>query len=222
MNLKGDYIYRYHDEYFYTLPNPQKRPRSIYPWEKEKEASLVKINKDFFRCKGFRGNPPRVDPKTKKIFYDCQGALSHSLPMKNDREFIYPILIDILNAVQKKIGKQVKITSACSCRQHYEYIGGSNPFSKRLKGAKVDFYVQGIEHHPQKVVEAIDFFYITRSKKLGSDYSLKVLKKDVWQNPEILLKIKGCKDHRNRDNFHPYPYLTIEVLFDVNRGQVVD
>lgn len=104
-NATGEYIYRNHNEYLFKVEPPLKIQISHYPWESHISHQ---ITKDYFRCKGSNLNPPHVVQKKGETvrFFDCGGAEKHSLPLYNSKEFIYPILIDLLNYIQNKSGKK--------------------------------------------------------------------------------------------------------------------
>jgi len=44
-NLRGEFIYRNHDEFYYTIPLPKHRVRQPYPWEMAKPSEpLEKVD----------------------------------------------------------------------------------------------------------------------------------------------------------------------------------
>src|SRR3990167_10951268 len=99
-NASGEFIRRNHDEYAYALKEPEQHIREKYPWEAAYTGKHAKISKEYFRCKGSSLNPPhndRKDPSRAANYFDCGGFQKHSLPIRDDKEFIYPILIDLLN-----------------------------------------------------------------------------------------------------------------------------
>ena len=184
-------------------------PRSLYPWE----GSLPRITKDFFRCKGNIENSPLLDssdPTNPILVNDCDGA-RHGLPILGGQEGVYPILVDLLNEVQKKTGKRVVITSAHRCPVHNSYVDPSkeNRTSKHQIGAEVDFYVQGLEGSPLEVVEVLMDFY-----KGQKEFETFQRTEKSWANKEIVIKLWPASEGRNGDNQHPYPYLTIQVRWD--------
>ena len=81
--------------------------------------------------------------------------------MKGDKEFVYPILIDLLNEVQAKTRGKVVITCGHRCPVHNAYADNSsyNQNSKHMIGAEVDFYVQGLESPPEEVFELLMSHY---------------------------------------------------------------
>jgi hypothetical protein len=226
-NVKGEYIYRKHDEYLFQVPPLALKERDPYPWEKEQGGRYPKITKDFFRCKGSQLNPVRLVTKEKEVlrFYDCGGPQKHSLPLRNQKEFIYSILIDLLNHIQNKTGKRVVVTCGHCCPDHILYI---DPFSaqttsKHQIGAEVDFYVQGMEEQPQKIIEIILNYYKETAKYKGlkdfeefkryekGDSSVST---QPWYNKEIFVKLFKKEEGRDFDNRHPYPYISIQVRYD--------
>lgn len=226
-------IQRKHNEYLYDLPPPKKVALAAYPWEEEHPGKHPRITKEFFRCKGSTLNPPRIiheNGETKRYF-DCAGADSHSLPLKEGKEFIYPILISLLNEVQKKTGKKVIITSGHRCPEHNAYVDPSKPnqFSKHQLGAEVSFYVRGLESQPENIVAVLLEYYQETPKYDGlSDYrAFKRWDKptDVsiqpWYNTEIFIKLYKKEEGRNFDNRHPYPYLSVQVRYDLDAREKV-
>ena len=116
--IYGEYIYRLHDEYLFIAEPPLKRPVEPYPWEKGNVGNLPKITKEYFRCKGSSLNPQRNhQEKGSEVvrLTDCGGTSRHSLPLRNGKEFVYPILLDLLNHIQSKTGKRVVITCGHRC-----------------------------------------------------------------------------------------------------------
>ena len=124
-----------------------------------------------------------------------------SLPLLNNKEFIYPILIDLLNYIQDKSDKKVVITSGHRCPEHNAYIDSSkeNQASKHMIGAEVSFYVKGLEDQPEKVIKLIQSYYqekpkICRFKRISRN--LNAMRKIItnvssfpWMNKEIFVKL---------------------------------
>lgn len=222
-NATGEYIYRHHNEYLFKLEPPVKANPGLYPWE---SLSSRKITKDYFRCKGSSLNPPHVvQQKGEQVrFFDCGGAEKHSLPLRDQKEFIYPILIDLLNYIQDKSGKKVVITSGHRCPEHNTYVDASNEnqASKHMIGAEVAFYVQGWEEKPDQVIKLIQNYYLEMPKYAGlKDFQAfdrytkenKNVSTPPWMNKEIFVKIFQKKEGRNFDNRHPYAYISIQVRY---------
>lgn len=238
LNQQGEYIYRNHDDFLFTIPQQTKASPPSYPWDSDLNSKYSKITKEFFRCKGSHINPVRtVTGKKEELtrYYDCGGGTKHSLPLRNNKEFIYPILIEILNYLQAKTGKRVVITSGHRCPEHNSYNDPSpaNQFSKHMMGAEVSFYVQGLENRPEVVVEHILNYYQETAKYKGKKefqtfqrYNKKE-KEDTplftppWYNQEIFVKVFNKKEGRDFDNRHPYPYLSIQVRYDTDLNEKV-
>jgi hypothetical protein len=227
-NAKGEFIHRSHDEYHYTLHPPKHRVRERYPWEMSYIGKHSKITKEHFRCKGSSTNPPHndhKDPARPANYFDCGGFQKHSLPLKNNKEFVYPVLIDLLNYVQAKTGCKVVITCGHRCPVHNSYADNSsyNQNSKHMIGAEVDFYVQGMEQKPEEVVKILMQYYkeasIYQGDKQYQEFQrlnkgeLNVITAP-WFNKEILIKLYSKSEGRDFDNRHPYPYLSLQVRFD--------
>lgn len=208
----------------FTPTTLEKEPLPSYPWEKD--SKLSPITKDYFRCKGSSLNPLVPIFKDKKVIeniFDCSG--SHSLPIRHGKEFIYPILIELLNEIQASTGKAVVITSGHRCPQHNRYVDSSpkNQSSKHQIGAEVSFYVAGLEAQSSAVLNAIFSFYRSDPRYASEGKSYATFERyeketDVstkpWFNKEILIKVYLPHEGRNYDNRHPFPYFSIQVRFD--------
>lgn len=196
-NLTIRPIERQSDEFFFEKTDHPPKKRAPYPWEGRSVGGFPRITKEFFRCQGNLLNPPIQILQNGNVIYhlDCGGIEGHSLPLKEGKEFIYPILIDLLNHVQKETGKRVVITCGHRCPTHNLYADPSKQgrTSKHLVGAEVDFYVEGLEHSPQTVIDTLLTFP---------------------QNKEAVFTIVHESEGRDYDNNHPYPYITIEVRYD--------
>lgn len=234
LNQKGEFIFRKHDEHLFTPPLAERITPEPYPWEKGFVGNYPKITKEFFRCKGSHLNPVRIVQQKEEIarFYDCGGSEKHSLPLRDNKEFIHPILIDLLNNIQAKTNKRVVITSGHRCPEHNTYVDPSpeNQFSKHMVGAEVSFYVQGLEERPESIIKIIQEYYLKnpkyKDKKEFQEFS-RYEKNDTnvstppWMNKEIFIKFFKKKEGRNFDNRHPYPYLSIQVRWDELKNEKV-
>ncbi len=232
MNCKGEPIYRSHSEFAYPIETPQPSPRLSYPWESE--IHLPKITKEFFRCKGNPLNPERVDandPIHPVPLTDCPGCTRHGLPIIRGKETVYPILIELLNFVQKKTGKRVIITCGHRCPPHNTYADPAkeNRVSKHQIGAEVDFYVQGMEERPQEISGILMQYYqenpIYKKEKEYQEFRRiqnAVLAVQPWVNKEILIQLYQKDEGRDGDNRHPHPYLSIQVRYDREGKEAVN
>jgi hypothetical protein len=225
-NLKAETIHRKHGEHLILLP-PHKVTAASYPWDKGTAGNHFKMTKEFFRCKGSSLNPPRViQQKAETVrHFDCGGSEKHSLPLRNGKEFIYPILLNLMNHIQAKTGKRVVITSGHRCPEHNTYVDPSpdNQYSKHMIGAEVAFYVQGMENNPEKIVECLrDYYKETPKYKGQKEYeTFQRYEKDdtnvstpPWYNKETFIKLFKKHEGRNFDNRHPYPYISVQVRYD--------
>lgn len=234
LNQKGEYIYRKHDEVLFFAGIPEKQALPIYPWDKGHSGQHPKITKEFFRCKGSQLNPCHITQDKDEItrYHDCGGSEKHSLPLRDGKEFIYPILIDLVNYIQLKTGKRVVITSGHRCPEHNLYINPAtdNQYSKHMIGAEVSFYVQGMEERPEIIIKILQDFYKENAKYKGQkDYEefkpFDLDKTDISTAPlfnkEIFIKLYKKKEGRNFDNRHPYSYVSIQVRFDRDLNEKV-
>lgn len=230
-NAQGEYVYRKHHEYLFKIASPVKSKPPSYSWD---SLSSNQITKDFFRCKGSSLNPPHVSQQNGETvrFFDCGGSEKHSLPLRDEKEFIYPILINLLNYIQNKSQKKVVITAGHRCPEHNTYVDPSveNQASKHMIGAEVSFYVQGLEDKPEKIIQLIQNYYRETSKYAGlkefQDFSrYEKGKTNVstppWMNKEIFIKLFKKQEGRNFDNRHPYPYISIQVRYDMSNQEKV-
>jgi hypothetical protein len=231
-NATGEYIYRRHNEFFFKIEPPVKSQPALYPWE---SLSSNIITKDYFRCKGSSLNPPHVIQQQKGEalrYFDCGGAEKHSLPLNKGKEFIYPILIDLLNYIQDKSDKKVVITSGHRCPDHNTYVDSlkENQASKHMLGAEVSFYVRGWENQPEKIIELIQAYYLEKPQyaRLKEYQQFERYKKEntnvsthPWMNKEIFVKLFKKQEGRNFDNRHPFPYISIQVRYDMDAQEKV-
>ena len=230
LNAKGEFIHRQHDDYHYQLASPEHYIRGPYPWEKRYAGKHPQITKEYFRCKGSNSNPPHVDVKNAAQtanYFDCGGFKKHSLPMREGQEFIYPALLDLLNYVQEKTGCKVVVTCGHRCPVHNAYADSApeNQNSKHMIGAEVDFYVQGMEHKPEVIIDLIMGYYQGQEESLRAFQRLTTGKWSVetppWANKEIVIKLYQKHEGRDFDNRHPYPYLSLQVRKDRSSGEKV-
>lgn len=231
---KGEYIYRKQNESLIHIPPIEKKSQKVYPWNKDLRGNFSKITKEFFRCKGSSLNPFHNIQNNGQINrqYDCRGSDKHSLPLKDGKEFIYPILIELVNYIQEVTDRHVVITSGHRCPEHNTYVDPkpANQYSKHMIGAEVSFYVQGLEEQPEQIVKIIQNFYKVNPRYAGiKEYEefKRYEKKDTnvsthpWMNKEIFLKLYRKKEGRNFDNRHPYPYLSVQVRHDRETNEKV-
>lgn len=225
--LRGEYLFRLQGETFAKIEPIRDVKRPFYPWEEERSCKYSKITKEFFRCRGSQLNPAQLLKRGKEVeyFYDCGGSRRHSLPLRDGKEFIYPILVHLLNHIQTKLGRQVVITCGHCCPDHHVYLDPSSTKKgyKHMIGAEVDFYVRGMEQNPEGVVEVVLAYYKEQKKYKGLKEfeEFKSLEKNEgahltssWHNKEISLQIVGKSEGRDFDNRHPYPYICVQVRYD--------
>jgi len=235
-NLSYQPIFRLHDEAILGPNEAIQLQRDKYPWEKQIAGRFYEITKEFFRCKGSASHPEMSIPSESSQFVlikDCGGIDKHSLPVKNQKEFIYPVLIELLNFIQKQLQAKVVITCGHRCPAHNTYSDPSTKakISKHQIGAEVDFYVEGYEHKPHEIVQLVKQFYQENPRYSGlKEFQIFSLvsdsqdpnRKSAFQNKEILVRLVKKNEGRDFDNRHPYPYLTIEVKYDIEEQRRVD
>lgn len=226
-SLKGEYICRKSSECFFPIEEVSHRKREQYPWELSYVGEHPRITKEFFRCKGTHCNPVRIIEQGEETIRlsDCGGCEAHSLPIRNNKPYISPILIDLLNYVQEATGMRVVITCGHRCPVHNRY-SDPRPFnrtSKHMIGAEVDFYVQGLEEEPERVVALLEAYYMEnralefeRYHKENTDVAT-----PPWYNREIFVKLYLPDEGRDGDNRHPYPYIGIQVRRDYETDEPV-
>jgi len=229
-NCQGEAIYRNKKDLFYPVSPPRHIVRSPYPWELE--SNLPKITKEFFRCKGSRQHPPLLVAQGDQTIphMDCEGGMRHSLSVIQGKEGVYPVLVDLLNYIQKKTGKRVVITSGHRCPLHNAYVDASrsNRTSKHQIGAEVDFYVQGMEDRPLEVVGLLMQYYqelmAYQNLKEYQNFTREGISSLVvppWLNKEIYIQLYQKEERRNFDNQHPHPYISVQVRFDRDKNERV-
>lgn len=225
-NAKKEMIYRNEKDVFHPICTPKLSAKPSYPWQSE--LQIPKITKEYFRCKGSLTNPAYVDMvagQDEVTYCDCNGGGSHGLPVIHGKEGVYPVLLDLLNYVQKKTSKKVIITSGHRCPEHNKYVDCSkeNRVSKYQIGAACDFYVQGLEESPMQIVEIIMQYYLENPQYQNQKEYLTFTRYDKpdsfvsthpWMNKEIYIKLSLKDEGRNFDNQHQFPYLTLQVRYD--------
>ena len=228
-NEKKETIYRLSHEKIFTDVKSGAKVREKYPWEEVYMGNLLKINKEYFRCKGSDINPPIKAEGGKEEILDCGGLDKHGLPFHEKGEYVYPVLIELLNYLQEKSGMPVVITTGHRCPQHNRYADRSKVMqsSKHQIGAEVDFYIEGYEEKPLEVVKWIMDYYqqsanIEDNRFFRCQKNPENLKHPGWYNKESLLRIHEKNEGRDFDNRHPYPYITIEVRFDSQKNEPVN
>lgn len=222
-NCVGHYIQRKESVYQYTLKEPINNQRPYYDWEQE-QGMPPKITKEYFRCKGSFLHPEKIDDvKNPKMIKDCDGK--HSLPILGEKEDVYPVFIKILNYIQKRTRKKVILTTGHRCPTHNAYADSSKRAitSKHLIGAEVDFYVQGMEKEPEKVIDLIFEYYADQG--VYKNFSRYTGNTDVltkpWFNKEIFIKLYLREEGRDFDNRHSYPYIGLQLRFDTKKKENV-
>jgi hypothetical protein len=230
LNAQGEYILRGEDEYSYQYMPPVHRVRDKYPWEEMQTGNQVRITREFFRCRGSSLHPAVTEGLVYKV--DCGGSEQHSLPLRNGKEFIYPVLIDLVNYIQEKTGKKIVITCGHRCPAHNSYSDDSLPSrnSKHMIGAEVDFFVKGMEWNPERIINVLFQYYKENPQYQGlkeyeefqrSTTGDRACSTPSWYNKEISVKIYKHDEGRDFDNDHRYPYLSIQVRYDRDQNEKV-
>lgn len=230
-SVRAEPVVRKSSQIEFALKAPVQKRRAAYPWEHKLSGKHTKITKEHFRCKGSFASPIRTvvgkNGETARYF-DCGGVDRHSLYVKEGKEFIYPVLLDLLNYIQTKSGHKVIVTSGYRCPDHNTYVDPSpqNAASKHMIGAAVTFYVQGLE--ADKVMPLITKFYQERYPDQKEFIEFERYNKsdtDVttapWKNKELFIKLYKPGEGRNPDNSHPFAYLALQVRYDLAREQKV-
>lgn len=187
-----------------------------------------RITPEFFRCRGsllHSSIPVLRDGKVVENIFDCGGTSAHSLYVRDGKEYVFPVLLEVLNEIQQKTKKQVVITSGHRCPQHHRYVTarGVHSTAKHMIGAAVTFYVVGLERSQEQVLKVIMDFYkkypvpekerIKYTEFVRSDKSEDVTT-PPWYNKELFIKFYKEHEGRDADNTHPFPYFALQVRFD--------
>ena len=229
MNKVGKKISRKSEDELLSLVLPKERLQTSYPWEMTSYQKYPYITKEFFRCKGRSDSPSFL--KGEERIFDCTGSERHSLPLSHGKEFVYPILIELLNFLQKELDAKVIVTCGHRCPQHNRYSDTSefNTTSKHMIGAEVVFYVEGYEKKAERVVEALISYY--SQDKFKDKKPLQEFKRytkgnlnvstSPWFNQEVFIKLYKATEGRDRDNAHSHPYVSIQVRNDLTLNEAV-
>jgi len=220
-NQVHERIHRHHYEEFASYDLPRHRLRPSYPWEERLIGEMVKISKEHFRCRGHQTHPIKRTTNSRGetiCLVDCGGIDRHSLPVREGKEFIYPALIELLGYVQERLKRPVIVTCGHRCPAHNQYADDSKRArtSKHLVGAEVDFYVEGYEESPESVIELLVQYYRENGEMgpLATHRGLSSLARVPLSNREVVVRLYGKTEGRDFDNEHPYPYISIELLYD--------
>ncbi|MEX0962117.1 MAG: hypothetical protein WDZ28_04595 [Simkaniaceae bacterium] len=224
VNEVSSRVYRYHFERYAEETPLLHRIRERYPFEEKMIGLIPKITKEHFRCRGSSHNPIQIKKNQQGNAYslvDCGGIEQHSLPVEENSEKIYPILIDLLNNVQKETNRRVIVTCGHRCPIHNAYSDqrGKNLKSKHLIGAEVDFYVQGYEESPREIIDIL--LEYDKDQEYGLFYYALIDGVATWQNKEVRFSLFQKNQGRDFDNRHPYSYITIELLYDRSENKRV-
>lgn len=204
--LEGDRVW--------DLGEPELCELPSYVWDERYCGPYPRITQEFFRCRGSRLNPPRCEIKGsgESVEYtDCGGLAQHGLPLLDGEEFVYPALMMILNRLQEELEKRVVITCGHCCPQHSSYVESSpsNRVSKHMIAAEVDFYVEGLEEEPERVIEQILAMYPHSWQRYQrAETNVRVA---PWFNDEVFVKLYQRDEGRDFDNRHSHPYIGVQV-----------
>jgi len=209
---------------------PTKNTPPKFPWEYGTQHGIPPITKEFFRCQGSPLNQKKItlsDLGDTEELSDCGGYEEHGLPLRDGKEFVQPILINLLNALQEKFSERVVITSGHRCPKHNTYVDPStfNKTTRHLLGAEVAFYVENFENRPQEVIKSIQEYFAKEDEKKYRQFHRWEKETDVstkpWYNEEIFIKLYKKEEGRDFDNRHPYPYISVQVRYDRNKHEKI-
>lgn len=217
-NISTEKIYRLSHEKAYEVEKPKLVRKMSYPWESE--TAYPKITMDTLRCRGDISHEKKE--RGGKVYEDCKGLYEHGLPYVDGEEFVYPVLVHLLNKVQGAFDKKVVVTSGHRCPKHNTYLSlGKSKISRYMIGAKVDFYVEGMENNTEEIIERIMHFYsdeedrYSRFQRVSHDngsYS--------WKNKEISISISREGEHSIIEG-KKNSVISIEVRYDRDREELV-
>ena len=219
-NELSEPIIRLQKEFFFASASPELQKRPVYPWEEGSSDGYFRITKEYFSCRGSAINDASED---------CSGSMTHGLPFRDGKEFIYPILIQLLGYIQERTKHKIIVTCGHRCPKHNTYADPIkfNQTSKHQIGAEVDFYVEGFEETPLEIVRLIMQYYHDLNDPEYLPFSRcqhnpRKLEHPGWYNQEIIIRLQEKDEGRDLDNRHPYPYITIEVRYDRDTNQLVE
>jgi hypothetical protein len=191
-NGSSERIYRLSNQKVYVESAMEIAVKEPYPWESG--TAFSKITVDRFRCQG--SHDRKEKERDGKIYKDCCGLADHGLPYGDNDEYVYPVMVSLLNKVQKAFNKKVVITAGHRCPAHQAYVTlGKSKISRYMIGAKVDFYLEGMEQDALTVVEKLKSFY---EDDKGFSEFYEVRNKDgtrAWHNKEVIFTINTEGEH---------------------------
>lgn len=212
-NESSERIYRLSHQKFYEEKPATLVKKEPYPWESGFEFPLITM--DHFRCRGHG----KVRSSGDKEFKDCQGLADHGLPYGDNDERVFPVLIKHLNQLQKDFEKKVVITSAHRCPKHHAFLTyGKSKISRYMIGAKVDFYLEGLQHQTDQVVDKLKSYY---KGDEGYESFYQVRNKDgtiSWHNKEVIITVNHEGEHKDLDKLK-HPVVSIDVRYDREKSE---
>lgn len=132
--------------------------KPIYFWREH--SSSVSITQDHFRCMGSVINPPRVVRNRQgqlMTLLDCGGAKEHSLPLKDQQEYINPMILELCVDLCEKTDSQIDILAGHLCQAHARYLDyfESDKAWKHAMGEAVQFCVRGFELRGRELIDLL-------------------------------------------------------------------
>lgn len=217
-NKSVERIYRLSHEKMYEEKAFAGAKRAPYPWENVADFPKITINS--LRCRG--SGDHKIRKRNGKEYQDCIGMKDHGLPYVDGAEFVYPVLVSLLNKIQNAWNKKVVVTSGHRCPKHNDYLNlGKSRISKYMIGAKVDFYVEGMENDSAAVIEKIIDLYKEESRSY-SHFTKSTSEKGTpfWRNKEISISIQKDGEHKILDNKN-HPVISISVRYNRAKNEHV-
>ena len=195
---KSGKVSRYKGQFQFHFPATKVLPKPVYPFSRLNRYGHRFITKEHFRCKGSGGSSATA----KGTLFDCNGLCSHSLLVKDGKEYVYQEFLDLFNGLQEILQEKLVILEAHRCPKHNAFCNPSvkNSFSKHQVGGLVTLQVCNIPN--QDVVDAIRQYYEDRGE------TLRARGENKWANRYVRV--------------HLGKVLAVELLFDRETTQRVE
>ncbi|PCI76056.1 hypothetical protein COB21_04930 [Candidatus Aerophobetes bacterium] len=203
----------------FSAPPPHLELASLTPKE---HTNLPPITTHHFRCKGSHNNPiihHIIDEKTK-YFQDCDGLHTHSLPIIDGEETVYPHLVELLNYAQQKTKRPITILSGHRCYMHQSYLSCKHAdlISLYQLGAAADVCFQGSHLNLLSLVSAISDWYSCAKNLSKTKFSINQ-DHTQWSNRYITLTLHEKTDLPS--TAYQGPHLTIKLKKDPHSGKTI-
>lgn len=184
------------------------------------QNTIPPLTPEHFRCKGSHHNPitkHTIDGK-QTYFQDCDGSHTHSLPIIDGKQTVYPHLIELLNHVQDVTGRQIRVLTGHRCYIHQSYLSSEmkDLTSAYQLGAAADVCFQSSSTGLKEIIHAIMDWY-EQTNLPGSTFNANS-DSNRWSNRYVQLSYHETTDI---DTKYKGPHISITLKVDPSTGKKI-